>query len=74
LQIESFKNSSIPLLNVKGAFNPGLAEFIALGMLYHTKNVESFMHKKRNKFWEKETIDSVSDKTLLIVGFGDIGA
>ena len=32
------------------------------------------MHKKRNKSWEKETIDTVSDKTLLIVGFGDIGA
>jgi phosphoglycerate dehydrogenase-like enzyme len=70
----AFKESDIPLLNVKGAFSEVLGEFIALGMLYHTKKLESFMQKKAEKKWEKETVDLVSDKTMLIVGYGDIGA
>ena len=33
----------ISLTNVKGAYSAVLGEFVALGMLYHTKKVESFM-------------------------------
>ena len=37
-----FRASPIPLTNVKGAFSAVLGEFIGLGMLYHTKKLESF--------------------------------
>ena len=41
LQAEDFaSNESIPLHNVRGAFSHVLAEFVALGMLYHAKHVE----------------------------------
>ena len=36
----------IPLTNAKGAYSAALGEFIALGMLYHAKKVESFMIKQ----------------------------
>ena len=39
----------IPLTNVKGAYSAVLGEFIALGMLYHAKKLESFIQKKAEK-------------------------
>ena len=39
----AFKESTIPLTNPKGAYSAVLGEFIALGMLYHTKHLERFM-------------------------------
>jgi len=43
-------------------------------MLYHAKKLESFMEKKAAKKWAIEAPELVSNKTMLIVGFGDIGA
>lgn len=43
---ENFKNSEIPLTNAKGAYSDVLGEFVALGVLYHTKHVERFMKRK----------------------------
>jgi phosphoglycerate dehydrogenase-like enzyme len=40
---ESFRNSDIPLSNAKGAYSDVLGEFVALGVLYHTKHVERFV-------------------------------
>ena len=40
--LKSFRESNIILTNAKGAFAHVLAEYIALGMLYFTKKVESF--------------------------------
>jgi phosphoglycerate dehydrogenase-like enzyme len=41
--VKEFKNSPIPLTNAKGAFSSILGEFIALGVLYHTKHLERFV-------------------------------
>jgi len=38
-----FRESPIPLTNAKGAYSEVLGEFVALGVLYHTKHVERFM-------------------------------
>ena len=40
------KAEHLPLTNAKGCFKQALGEFVALGMLYHTKRVEFFMQKK----------------------------
>jgi len=74
VQSTAFVESQIPLTNVKGAFSHVLGEFVALGMLYHSKKLESFMQKKAESKWEIEPVDLCSKKTMLIVGFGDIGA
>ena len=72
--IDVFKKNQIPLTNVKGAFSDVLGEFIALGVLYHTKNVERFMQRKAAAKWELEPVELVSNKHMLIVGYGDIGS
>ena len=69
-----FKASDIPLHNVKGAYSHVLGEFVALGMLYHAKKVETFMQQKKDKNWNIVPVDLCSQKTMAIVGFGDIGS
>ena len=72
--VEEFKNSAIPLTNAKSAFSTILGEFIALGVLYHTKHLERFMQRKAEKKWEIEPMELVSNKTMAVIGYGDIGA
>lgn len=70
-----FKSAAnIPLTNVKGAYSHVLGEFIALGMLYHAKHVEKYMALKRDRTWGKGPVELCSQKTMAVVGFGDIGA
>ena len=42
--VQAFKDSEIPLTNAKGAYSEVLGEFIALGVLYHSKKLERFMN------------------------------
>lgn len=72
--IQEFRESEIPLTNAKGAFSAILGEFIALGVLYHTKHLERFMQRKAEKKWEIEPMELVSNKSMAIIGYGDIGA
>lgn len=72
--VPSFKASPIPLTNAKGAYSEVLGEFIALGVLYHTKHMERFMKRKAEHKWEVEPMELVSNKHMVIVGYGDIGA
>lgn len=70
---ESFRNSDIPLSNAKGAYSDVLGEFVALGVLYHTKHVERFIQRKKDKNWETEPVELVSNKHMALIGYGDIG-
>lgn len=72
--VEEFKNSAIPLTNAKGAFSTILGEFVALGVLYHTKHVHRFMQRKAEHKWEQEPVELVSSKSMAVIGYGDIGA
>lgn len=72
--VQEFRDSEIPLTNAKGAFSTILGEFIALGVLYHSKHLERFMQRKAEKKWEIEPMELVSTKSMAIIGYGDIGA
>jgi len=43
LSNQAFKESPVPITNAKGAYSSVLGEFIALGVLFHTKHLERFM-------------------------------
>lgn len=70
---KAVQDSEIPLTNAQGAFSDVLAEFVMLGVLYHTKHVEKFMKDKQEKEWRPAPVHLVSNKTMTIVGFGSIG-
>jgi phosphoglycerate dehydrogenase-like enzyme len=61
------------LTNAKGAYSSVLGEFIALGVLFHTKHLERFMKRKAEKNWEIEPMELVSNKHIAFIGYGDIG-
>jgi len=44
--VPEFRDSAIPLTNAKGAFSTILGEFVALGVLWHTKHLQRFMKRK----------------------------
>ena len=69
-----FRDSPIPLTNAKGAFSAVLGEFVALGVLFQTKHLERFMLRKKEHNWETEAMELVSNKHMVIIGYGDIGA
>lgn len=61
------------MTNAKGAYSSVLGEFIALGVLFHTKHLERFMQRKAEKKWEIEPMELVSKKHIAFIGYGDIG-
>lgn len=72
--VPEFRDSNIPLTNAKGAFSTILGEFIALGVLWHTKHLQRFMARKAAKKWEPEPVELVEGKSMAVIGYGDIGA
>lgn len=43
-------------------------------MLYHAKKMEFFKKNQVEKKWEYSPVETLSQKRILIVGYGDIGA
>jgi phosphoglycerate dehydrogenase-like enzyme len=72
--VQSFRESNIPLTNARGAFSDVLAEYVLAGILYHAKHVEDFQRKKALKSWKIQPVELVSSKTLVVVGYGNIGS
>lgn len=72
--VPEFRENDIPLTNAKGVWGPILGEYIALGVLFHSKHLQRFMQRKSEKNWEIEPVENVAGKSMTIVGYGDIGA
>ena len=64
----------ITLTNAKGMFSRALGEFIAMGTLFFTKQLRTYLERQKNHEWKQGFIENVNTKTAVIVGFGDIGA
>lgn len=67
------KGAHVTLTNAKGAFSQGIGEFIACQMLYFEKNIANFVKLKQANKWERLTVGNLKEKTLGIIGYGDIG-
>ena len=67
------RNHPAPLTNAKGAYSDSLGEWVALGMLWHTKHCLKWWKLKNEANWNPGSIKMVSEQTLGIFGYGDIG-
>ena len=67
------KRADVTLTNAKGAFSPALAEFVMFQMLWFEKQGSQFQQLQRGSTWQRISVGKLGDKTLGIVGFGDIG-
>jgi phosphoglycerate dehydrogenase-like enzyme len=65
--------SPVPLTNARGVFKRSLAEFAVLGILFHTKHVRRLLDQQRERRWQPLSVDWANNKTLGVVGYGEIG-
>ncbi len=71
---DAMREKDVIITNSPGANAPEVAEF-ALGlMLWTTKRLDTFRQHQGQHQWEWIDLESLSDKTLLVVGLGAIGS
>lgn len=66
-------DSPVPLTNAKGVFKRSLAEFAVLGILYFYKRVRRLVENQRAHRWDDFKVDWLPEKTMGVVGYGEIG-
>lgn len=67
------KDSDIKITTASGVFSGPLAEFALAALLSHAKQFDRLRREKSDKTWRQSTTGSLEDKTLCIVGLGNIG-
>jgi phosphoglycerate dehydrogenase-like enzyme len=76
LAAPELRESAITLTNSAGAHAVPIAEFVMLYMLTHVKRARELMQLHADDAWafeEREQLDELAGKTLLLIGFGAIG-
>jgi len=66
-------NSQIAMTNARGLFSNILAEFAITAMLHFTKLGEQLMQRKEERKFEYGETNVLYGKTVLVLGYGDIG-
>jgi phosphoglycerate dehydrogenase-like enzyme len=66
-------SSPVPMTNARGVFKRPLAEFAVLGMLYFYKEIRRLIESQRAHRWDDFLVDTLKDKIMGIVGYGEIG-
>ncbi len=65
--------SPVPLTNGSGVFSPSLGEFAILAMLYFAKDVPRLRRQQAAGVWKPYDMLPIEERTVGIVGYGDIG-
>jgi phosphoglycerate dehydrogenase-like enzyme len=65
--------SSVPVTNGKGVFSQSLGEFALAMILYFAKDFPRMLRNKAEHRWQVFEVDEISNQTVGIVGYGDIG-
>jgi phosphoglycerate dehydrogenase-like enzyme len=66
-------DSPIVVTNAAGLHSVALAEFVIFAMLYFARRWPEMVADQRAHRWERCAIDTLEDKTLGIVGLGNVG-
>lgn len=65
--------TDVAVTTASGVFSGPLAEFVMLALLSHVKDYERLRRDKGEKRWRPSHVETLQDKTLCIVGLGNIG-
>jgi len=63
----------VPLTNSSGVYSRSLGEFVAAGVLFFAKDLHRMQRNQAAGRWEQFDVEMAHDKTMGIVGYGDIG-
>ena len=69
----ALKDTDVTITTASGVFSGPLAEFALAALLSHAKQFDRLRREKSKKTWRQTTTSSLEDKTLCIVGLGNIG-
>lgn len=65
--------SDVPLTNGTGVFSRSLGEFALAAILYFAKDFRRMLRSQEAGRWEQFDVEEIADRTVGIVGYGDIG-
>lgn len=65
--------SDIPVTNARGVFAESLGEFVLASMLFFAKDLRRMIRSQQARRWEQFDVDMLSEQTVGIVGYGEIG-
>ncbi len=66
-------DSPVPLTNSSGVYSRSLGEFVAAGVLFFAKDLHRMQRNQAAGRWEPFDVEMAHNKTMGIVGYGDIG-
>jgi len=66
-------DSPVPLTNSSGVYSRSLGEFVAAGVLFFAKDLHRMQRNQAAGRWEQFDVEMAHQKTMGIVGYGDIG-
>ena len=73
LKMKNFPKS-IKLTTASGAFGEVISEYVIGGILALYRDFQLYIKNQQNHIWQKrETVETITGKTVLILGTGDIG-
>lgn len=61
------------MTNAKGSYSSTLAEYNMMAIAYFAKDLPRLLRQKKDKNWEKYSVEEIRGKSLGIIGYGDIG-
>lgn len=67
------QDTDVTVTTASGVFSGPLAEFTMMAMLQHAKDLDRLRREKEEKVWNQTSVGTLEDKTLCIVGIGNIG-
>jgi len=67
------QRSDVVLTNGSGVSGTALAEFVIAAMLSFAKDIRRMVRNQMSAKWERFTVSMLSDATVGILGYGDIG-
>ena len=65
--------TDVVVTTASGVYSGPLAEFAVMAMLQHAKNLDRLRRDKAEKAWHQAYNDTLENKTLCVVGMGNIG-
>jgi phosphoglycerate dehydrogenase-like enzyme len=71
--IPEIQESAAPLTNARGVFAESLGEFALASCLYFAKDFRRMRRQQAAHRWEQFEVTVISGKTMVILGYGEIG-
>ena len=72
-QKAGLQNTDVAVTTASGVYSGPLAEFVMMAFLAHAKDLDRLRREKVEKIWNPSHTGTLEDKTLCVVGMGNIG-